>query len=255
MKNPITIHESESTPNSIRFVSSVNPEILCETTILPNGKIVSKVLEVKEASDDYLDDFVKVLFKTRSIFSLILIIISIITLNSWYILATFIFTFFGSRNFFILLLLTMYNNKKGSDFYYQTLFHGAEHMVVNAYNSLGRIPDSIEEIKKFSVISKECGSRYIYSNALMIFLSCLSIILFANKNILLTLLIISIIVIFFKLSEKYGFLSFLQVLVVKKPSDKELTLALEAIKYFEITEHLLSEFDEDYNTHDTHSKP
>ena len=204
MNNPISIHESESIPNGIRFVSSVNPEILCESIILPNGKIESKVLEVKEASDDYLDDFVKVLFKTRSFFSLILIIISIITLNIWYILATFIFTFFGSRNFFILLLLTMYNNKKGSDFYYQTLFHGAEHMVVNAYNSLGRVPDSIEEIKKFSIISKECGSRYIFSNALMIFLSCLSIILFANENIILTLLIVAIIVIFFIVVTSFG---------------------------------------------------
>lgn len=250
MNNPISIHESESIPNGIRFVSSVKPELLCETIILPNGKIESKTLEVKEASDDYLDDFVKILFKIRSIFNLILIILASITLNPWYVLAACIFAFYGSRNFFIILLFIIYNNKKCSDFYHQALFHGAEHKVVNAYTSLGRIPFSIEEIKKFSIISKKCGSRYIFSNVLMTLFSCFSIILFANKNIFFTILLITIIIIFFKLSAKYGFLSFLQVLVLKNPTDRELILALEGIKYFEITEQLLSEIDEDSNTHD-----
>ena len=108
---------------------------------------------------------------------------------------------------------------------------------------------SIEEIKKFSVISKKCGSRYIFSQTFRILFSCLSISLFARKNIFLTLFLILCIIIFFKLSEKYGFLAFLQILVLKRPTDKELELALEAIKYFEITEQLLFEIDEESNTH------
>lgn len=252
MKNPIIIRHSESTPNGIRIISSIKPKIACETYFSSTGEIESRIFNFEHATYDYLDGFVKKLFKIRTTFNIIIIILVAITLNPWYMLAACYFAFLGSRNFFVLLLLTLASQKKNSDFYYQALLHGAEHMATNAYNQLGRLPTSIEEIKKFSIISKKCGSRYIFAETLDILFSSLAIVLFANKNVFFTFILVILIIVFFKLSAKYGFLSFLQILVLKKPTDKELTLALEAIKYFEKVEQYLGENKDKISTIDVY---
>ena len=114
-------------------------------------------------------------------------------------------------------------------------FHSAEHMAINAYEKLQRVP-TLEEIKNFSRFSRYCGSRFIFSRICSFLMLCFSIAFLSMKYNLLYLISIGIIIVFLIASTKYGLLNFLQIFVTNKPSDKELTVAIEGLKRFEIME-------------------
>lgn len=112
--------------------------------------------------------------------------------------------------------------------------HAAEHQIANAYETLGRVPKNIEEIKKFSVIHERCGDIEHY---VMFFMYMIPSIIYAflySKSLYITIIlqIVAIAIIMF-LHIKYNFFKYFEILFLKKPTDKELKLALEALENHE----------------------
>ena len=108
-------------------------------------------------------------------------------------------------------------------------FHASEHMMLNAYEKLQRVP-TLEEAKKFSRFYKNCESAiplvwcFIFSIQTVAFASLFPYQIYIYFGLLLLLPIL------------WPFSTFLQILVTSKPSDKEIKLAIEGLRLFEIME-------------------
>lgn len=111
-------------------------------------------------------------------------------------------------------------------------YHSAEHMVINCYEKLKRIP-TFEEVKNASRFHKRCGSRMYINNMVMHLLLSLSYAFVANWNVIFHLSLCILILIFRLFADKEGWLRFLQVFVTAKPSDEDIELAIEGIKNYE----------------------
>ena len=111
-------------------------------------------------------------------------------------------------------------------------FHSAEHMVSNAYTKVQRIP-TIEEIKKSSRFDRYCSSR-IYINKILIF-GMLSIVICLSGfvPVHIYIMLAAALLIFTVIQQKYNIFRFLQIFCTQKPTDKELKVAQEGIKFFE----------------------
>ena len=102
-------------------------------------------------------------------------------------------------------------------------FHSAEHMIANAYKHLGRAP-SMKELRNFSRFNNSCDT-----NQTVVDIILYSIMLICSfsffKPLEATIIIVTI---NFSLSilKKLGFLNFFQILNTRKPTDKELLIAI-----------------------------
>ncbi len=104
-------------------------------------------------------------------------------------------------------------------------FQGAEHMVLNAYKKLKRVP-SLEEIRSYSRYDKSCGTNFttqIVMNFSLIYL-CTFI---QNQFYMIIGMWISNILILILL--QCGVLNFLQKYTTEEPTDKELSVAIEGL--------------------------
>ena len=112
--------------------------------------------------------------------------------------------------------------------------HAAEHKVANAYENLGRVPKDIEEVKKFSMIHERCGNRQHYFEIFMYFIPGLIDAVFISDGMFKTIIYIVIAIIVIQiLHNKFNFFKYAEVLSMRKPTDLELELALEAIKHYD----------------------
>lgn len=113
-------------------------------------------------------------------------------------------------------------------------FHGAEHMAINCYEDLGRIP-TLEEIKRYSRFSDYCGSNlftvsfiYLLANFLCTFFNS---ILISGMSLLIFVPLLDL----FKIS---GILNYFQIFFTNKPTDKELKIAIQGlIKWEKVYRH------------------
>ena len=105
-------------------------------------------------------------------------------------------------------------------------FHSAEHMIINAYKELHRIP-TIEEARKYSRFNNNCGTNEITRNIIICNLVCIfSFILEYNSFIIAV--IISIIVV--NILVRSGLFNFVQKFTTLPTTDKELKVAIEGLK-------------------------
>ena len=106
-------------------------------------------------------------------------------------------------------------------------YHAAEHMVFNAWQNLKKVP-TLGEIKKFSRFHKLCGT-----NSTTIFLGILISILLSTflVNIGLSIAMIACCICILICANKLGYLNLLQFISTKEPTDKELTVAIKALKF------------------------
>ena len=101
-------------------------------------------------------------------------------------------------------------------------FHSAEHMVINAYTKLNRIP-SLEEIRQYSRFDNTCGTNL----TTLIVLNCLATlactfipnVLFMKIGIVLAPIVAYVLL-------EYGYLNFLQFFTTIPPTDRELIVAI-----------------------------
>lgn len=107
-------------------------------------------------------------------------------------------------------------------------YHSAEHMILNAYNKLERVP-SLEEIKTFSRFSEYCGSRTIIS-IIIGYISISLAIAFSDKiHIIAGLLICIISIILSKKMLEKDFVKVEQILLTEPPTDLELEVAIKGL--------------------------
>ncbi len=104
-------------------------------------------------------------------------------------------------------------------------FHSAEHMVLNAYKKLKRVP-SLEEIYQYSRFRYSCGTnqttQIVMSFSLMFACSFIPDLSYRFIGSLSVNVIIMILL-------RCGFLNFLQFFTTAKPTDRELVVAIAGL--------------------------
>ncbi|MBP3707821.1 MAG: DUF1385 domain-containing protein [Clostridia bacterium] len=241
------ICKARSNKNGIIFYSNVFPFCGTETFIDGNGNICNK--PVVQPPDQIanslapLDDRTNALRKKRRmLLDTILIFLSFVLGFAFNIVglpaAIMYFCLTTSSLFYAIVESCHKGGIRDENGYSFKRFHGTEHMAINAYNTLQRIP-TLEEIRSFSRFRKDCGSRFTFKT---LSINLLSTLLFAIQGYINTtfflklflligsLMLIDIVISF--ISDR-GWLRFLQVFITEKPSDKELLLAIEGLKNFE----------------------
>ncbi len=237
------ICKARSSKNGIIFYSNVFPFCGTETFVDENGNICNR--RVFRSADQiiYLDDSTNALRKKRRILlDTILIFLSFVLGFAFNIVglptAIMFFCLTTSSLFYALVESCHKGGICDENGYSFKGFHGAEHMAVNAYNTLQRIP-TLEEIRSFSRFAKDCGSRFTFKKLSINLLTALLFALqgyintaFFSKLFLMIGLMMLIDIVISFISDR-GWLRFLQVFITEKPSDKELLLAIEGLKNFE----------------------
>ena len=244
-----------SQKNGIIFYSTKLPIVGVETLYDETGHIQSETVFTKPAEFIHGLKLLKeykhfhVSHASTIIFILIILASSFLAFelsqNFGFIIAGINFCCFGAHEFLKLLKTIIYNKKNNISNYSVAKFHGAEHMAVQSYNTLNKVP-TLEEVKKFSRFDKYCGSQKSLSHIFLTITSCLSFILLVHIGMYysnLTLLISSTIfmLVFTLLSIFSKNLTFLQVFTTSKPTDKELYLALEGIRQYILLEEQLED--------------
>lgn len=219
--------------NGIVFYSNKSP-MLCKTYYNKNGEIEKEILPIffDNLSRDYSKSKQFFKFKTWHIvlFNMILFCFCVFVLKDFYSAsASIFFAFAGSRKFFNFIESVLFMNS----FKDLPKFHAAEHMAINAYEKLGRIP-TIEELKKASRFSNLCGSVSKTINGLYFLVSSITIAIFARYSIWIYIPICILVCACLSIKKiNVLYLKYFQILFTKKPTDRELKLALVALENFE----------------------
>ena len=242
-----TIHRARSKKNGIIFYSNKFPLIGTEVYLNDLGNIEIRVIftDLDEAITLFQNqNEKKTAFKKNFIviFDIAIIVLSIILAaffgNFGLVTASICFCLCVSFDLFSFALNSYEKKSKNGKKRTNAKFHAAEHMAINAYEDLQRIP-TLEEIKSYSRFSEKCGSvPKLCQICLFSFLSIVTAFLSSN-HFFIYAIIICLYIIFLLIIKKYkwyGWVTFLQVFITSKPSDKELELAIEGLKQFEIME-------------------
>ena len=238
MENRKVIRYMQATQNGIIYYSP-SGEKACKCSLTPSG-IIEKTLIVLNPPI-LPNNFIKVdeienkfsYFKV-ALFDILLIILASYLKNEPFFIAVSLFSLFISLKLFKLLHI-IYNLKINKKYKCIAKFIAASHMATNAYFKLQRIP-TLEEAKKCSKFSTESHLTYVF----YVILSHLS--LFTVMLLLPTIgfwpFILLACIIPLSLCHLFsaGALNFLQVFVTATPSDEELKVAIEGIKFFEVAE-------------------
>lgn len=252
-KNKFIIN-ARSKKNGIVFYSNIFPFIGMEAILDDSENIQTNVVDQGlEKFIDYLGILHEgetkpnkkwiIIFDAAILF--LSIILSVIFKNFGFVLGAIYFSVFVSIDLYSFVNGAIRLKKKGKNGYSIAKFHGAEHKVLNAYERLQRIP-TLEEAKKYSRFSRLCGSRSKIYRMFMFTLLTVAIVLhiICSFNYIIYLSIVFAIVGIIIIAEKHGLLNFFQVFVTSKPGDKEINLAIEGLKQFEILEDRLENGEE-----------
>lgn len=234
------ITHARSKKNGIFFYSNTIPDLTVEAFVDEKGKIHSQVtphiltdiLSFFGISDS--EDFQVRHILTRKqlmILDILLIVFSAFVFRSVAItLAVFYFALLCSKN--LLYFIEAAISLKVGSMQSAARFHAAEHMALNAYRKLQRIP-TLEEIRHFSRFSQTCGSMELFRNTLSYFLVsiCMAYMNVLNPIVYILLIIACPLLVF--CLDKVGLLKLLQVFLTSKPTDLELQVAIKGLEEFE----------------------
>lgn len=227
MRTKLKVDHAHSMDNGIRFYSKRHKGYVAISIVDELGNIktewttIKKYKKEKNKHDKITD------MKKFSIFILCILPFATIfsILLEWAISKDPIlgirFLFIGYA--FILLstfvIITFIERKKEKNAY---TFHSAEHMVLNAYKKLKRVP-SLEEIREYSRFSNSCGTNATTQMAMNFTLMFLCT--FIGNPLYRCIGMLSVNIIVFILLQ-CGFLNFLQKYTTIIPTDKELSVAI-----------------------------
>ncbi len=131
---------------------------------------------------------------------------------------------------FALLLVAMYfwmywqSKKEEKQIVWR--YHAAEHMAMNYVQKFKKAPKNIEELSKMNKIYISCGSMVITFIMLSVFAQFVNFILIKHIEINILLMFLSVGILFVMWGK--GYFDFIQELVVREPSEKELEVAMAA---------------------------
>lgn len=131
----------------------------------------------------------------------------------------FLFLGYASMWLGVFVISTYIERKKTKNAY---KFHSAEHMVLNAYRKLKRVPN-IEEIRQYSRFSNSCGTNTTTQMVMKFTLMFLCTFIRNPLYSFIGMLSVNIIVLILL---RCGFLNFLQKFTTIIPTDEELNVAI-----------------------------
>ena len=228
------IREARSIKNGIIFCSSSIPLIMVKSTINEKGEIRTRVIDqITEREEDLKEQEgnkrKNMLIKAYLTDLIILTIMILLKVDTRLFTGMVTFSIVGTH-YLCPVLYNIYNIK----YKYKSLgrFHSAEHMVINAYNKLDRIP-SLQELKKSSRFSNNCGSNK--TNSIIIMFAFISFAgpFLIKMGVIKYLIIMMLIPIIIAVLSSVGAINILQVFVTNKPTDIELRVALEGLEKYE----------------------
>lgn len=226
MRKKIEPNIAYSIHNGICFCSGRYKGYIAFATINEEGMVTTSWKTAKKIFKDKKSD--KKRRKKEKVIAVLyvllitLLCIKMLMINPVYSMRTVLISYaLWVLSRFIVEVVT--TKKQGED----TLkFHSAEHMVINAFDSLKRVP-TLEEIRQYSRFSNFCGVNEFAK--IIINISFILICTFMRSPIgmLLSMLIAIGIV---EIAGRNGFLNFLQIVTLAKPTDRELMVAIEGMK-------------------------
>ena len=163
---------------------------------------------------------------------ILLIVLSFLTRHIPAILAAVYFSLLLSKDLFEFLELSYQMKSKNGAERSTAKYHAAEHMVLNAFRDLKRVP-TLEEIKHYSRFSEYCGSMEFIDKFTIHGLTSLLIALFGlfPLSIHIFICIVYLLILLFCNTGKVT--KFLQVAVTTPPTDLELEVAIEGLSSLE----------------------
>lgn len=109
-----------------------------------------------------------------------------------------------------------------------TRYHCALHQVINAYQSLGRVP-TLEEVKKSSRFLRTCELQ-LFLDQIALFIPLAIVLAFCDISIICIIGMLVFYYICLKQCDRcYRFSKYLQLLFLAKPTDMELKTAIECL--------------------------
>ena len=227
MRAKLKISSARSMDNGIQFYSKRHKGYVAISTVDELGNINTEWITIRKyKKEKNRDNKIADIKRTLMYILYILPFVTIFTLLLEWAMSKdpmLAMRFFLIGYAFILLgsfILTTYIESKKEKNPYK--FHSAEHMVLNAYRKLKRVP-SIEEVHEYSRFSNSCGTNgttQIFISFTLMFLCTFIhnplyrvIGMFAVNVIVLVLL-------------QCGFLNFLQNFTTMPPTQKELAVAI-----------------------------
>lgn len=241
------ITKAASTPKGIRFYSQKDSKMISFSTPV-DGKVTAKWISSK--SEEYITQTYNEYPKYTTLTITLLYICMIISFLDFVNYLVFKHNITGIRisvsallffSLFKFFFLNLFLGKKTDGL----KFHSAEHMAINAVNTLGRIP-TMEELKTFSRYSNYCSVNSDTSTIVRytIILVC-SFVPFIPINWIFYL----IVMILCSSLESTGIFNFMQYFATENPEDIHLQTALEGIKVW--AEHELTENNETLSKQET----
>ena len=162
--------------------------------------------------------------------NLVLIVYSaLIARNINYTLGALYYSFMVSKYLYVCIQKSFKMKILNGQEKEEARYHSAEHMVLNAYRKLGKVP-SLEEIKTFSRFSEYCGTRIIASRIIEFVPISLAIAFSDKINIIVYVLIFIISWILGKEMLKKDFIKVEQILFTEPPTDLELKVAIKGLE-------------------------
>lgn len=223
----LEVDHAHSMDNGIRFYSKRHKGYVCISTVDESGNITTEWKTLKEQrkeknKHDKISDIKKLLcilpFALFFAVGVAWIMSKDLTLGmrAWLIGQILI----SLSSFFI---STTIDRKKDKNW---LKFHSAEHMVLNAYRELKRVP-SIDEISTYSRFSNSCGTNATTQMVVTFMLMFVATFISNPLYMMLGMLFSNIIVLIFL---QCGLLNFMQILTTQKPTEQELLVAIEGMR-------------------------
>lgn len=235
------VHLTRAIQDGIIYFSSLKHGVAVKTTIDENNNITSSVLSATECEKILMEPVVIITYP--GIFHIILVLLIGFFIgaifNDFNIPFIFFqFIFFVMPYLWSLLEITLPTFKKGSKKYKISKFRSAQYIAVNAYEDLGHIP-TLNEAKQYSRIFSRAPETILLNNLLtqlLIFycfvLSYINKIDLAHYACALFCCIILALI-----DKKCKFSAAFETLFLRKPTDRELKVAIEGIAQLEVQEY------------------
>ena len=224
MRTKLKIDNACSMNNGIRFYSKRHKGYVAISIVDELGNIKTEWTTMKEY-EKQKNKHDKIAEMKKFILCVLPFATIISILVEWAIITNPIlgmrFLFIGCA-FMLLSIFAIYNFIERRTKKNTYKFHSAEHMVINAYEKLKRVP-TIEEIREYSRFDNSCGTnattQIVMSFTLMFLCTFISNPLYMTIGMLSVNIVVIILL-------QCGFLNFLQKYTTIVPTDKELSVAI-----------------------------
>ena len=232
------IDRARSFGNGIVFYSRIIPFMGARSEKIPStGEIETSPVftPFEEFTEAFNRDDMRIVNFIRFLLSGLYFALGICLLDGGIITSALFFTFLVSKKLVFLLYQSFCMHTKNGSKRSLGRFHAAEHMAVNAFNDLGRVP-TLSEIKKYSKLTEHCGSMLMINDVVLNLNLCLVGLLYTRFGFFIGLgLSIATTLLLVYARCKNAFL-FIQNIVLGTATDTELQVAIDGLKYLNTLE-------------------